>query len=58
MKNLEICLLLVALMALLSNPVLAGAEAESESEAENGAPPMWTTPLALVFSTILAKILY
>ena len=57
MKNFEICLLLVALMALFSNPVLAGAEAESESEAESGAT-MWTTPLTLVFSTILAKILY
>ena len=57
--TLEICLFLAALMALFSNPVLAAeSEAESESEAEGGAPQMLATPLTLVFSTILAKILY
>jgi len=55
--SLEITFFLVAFLAFFANLAVA-EEAEGEGEAEGGAAQMWATPLMLVFSTLLAKILY
>ena len=55
--SLEITFFLVAFLAFFANLTVA-EEAEGEGEAEGGAAQMWATPLMLVFSTLLAKILY
>ena len=53
----EITFFFMAFLAFFGTLAVA-EEAESESEAEGGAAQMWATPLTLVFSTLLAKILY
>ena len=58
-SSLEICLFLAAMLAIFATPTLAAeADAEGEAEGEGGAGQLIATPLALVFSTILAKLLY